>query len=119
MEGERRMVVNPLKRIFENNQKIAILKEEIKKIEAESQKCLDYAMVKKIETSGHFVLRTHVSTRREPISSKVVSAIGSDDALKIAKFNIKDLEKLMGEDELNALCKVNESVKRVVEKVEE
>ncbi len=113
------MTINPLKRIYENSQRIAELKEQIKEIEAESQKCLDYAMVKKIEASGNFVLKTSVSTRREPISAKVIETLGKEKALEIAKFNIKDLEKVIGKDEIDGVCKVNESIKRVVEMVEE
>ena len=110
---------NPLKRIYENNQRIEKLKDEIKEIEAESQKCLDYAMVKKIVNADNFVLRTSVSPRREPISSKVIETLGKEKALEIAKFNIKDLEKVIGKDEIDGVCKVNESIKRVVEMGEE
>lgn len=112
------MDINPLKRIYENSQRIAELNKQIKAIEAESQKCLDYAMVKKIVESDNFVLRTSVSKRREPISSKVVESIGKDKAIEIAKFNIKDLEKVIGKDDIDVLCKVKETITRVVEMVE-
>jgi len=112
------MTINPLRRIYENNQRIEKLKSEIKEIEKESQRCLDYAMVKKLLHVDNFRLNTSVLPRREPISDRVVGFIGSEKALEIAKFNIKDLEVLMEKDELDALCKVNESVKRVVEMVE-
>lgn len=112
------MDINPLKRIYENNQRIEKLKEQIKSIEAESQKCIDYAMVKKIIEVDNFVLRTSVSARREPISAKVIESIGSEKALDIAKFNIKDLETMMGKEDVDKLCKVKESIKRVVEMVE-
>jgi len=111
-------MINPLRTIFENNKRIALLKEQIKEIEESSQRCLDYAMLKKIINQDNFVLNTSVSTRREPISDRVVSFIGSDKALEIAKFNIKDLEKVIGKDEIDALCKVKESITRVVEMVE-
>ena len=113
------MDINPLRRIYENNLKIEELKKQIKTIEEENQRCLDYAMVKRLEKVDNFVIRTSVSPRREPISSMVIERIGSESALKIAKFTIKDLEKLMGEEEINGLCKVNESIKRVVEMVNE
>lgn len=113
------MTINPLKRIYENNQKIAELKEQIKEIEAESQKCLDYAMVKKIETSGIFVLRTSVSKRREPIAEKVIESLGKDKALEICNFKVGSLQMIMGEKDVDKLCKVKETITRVVEMVEE
>ena len=113
------MDINPLRKIYENNLRIEKLKEEIKTIEEENQRCLDYAVVKRMEKVDNYVIRNSVSPRREPISSKVIESIGSESALKIAKFTIKDLEKLMGEEEINQLCKVKESIKRVVEMVEE
>lgn len=113
------MTINPLKRIFENNQRIEKLKDEIKVIEAESQKCLDYAMVKKIVESGSFVLKTSVSKRREPISAKVIETLGKEKSLEIASFKVGALQKIMGKDEIDALCKVKETITRVVEMVEE
>ncbi|MDD2280253.1 MAG: hypothetical protein PHS80_00345 [Methanothrix sp.] len=113
------MDINPLKRIYENNQRIEKLKDEIKEIEAESQKCLDYAMVKKIVNVDNFVLRTSVSKRREPISSKVVESLGSEKALEIASFKVGALQKIMGEDDVDKLCKVKETVTRFVEMVNE
>jgi hypothetical protein len=112
------MTPNPLKKIYENNEKIAELKEQIKAIEEENQKCLDYAMVKKIETIGNFRLNTSVSARREPVSAKVIAVMGKDEALKIASFKVGDLQKIMGEDDVDKLCKVKETVKRVVEMIE-
>lgn len=117
VEG-RRMTINPLRRIYENNLRISELKEQVKEIEAESQKCLDYAMVKKIESSGNFVLRTSVSARREPISSKVIESIGKDKALEICNFKVGSLQKIMGEEDVDKLCKVKETITRVVEMVE-
>ena len=113
------MDINPLKRIYENNQCIAELNKQIKAIEAETQKCLGYVMVKKIVESDNFVLKTSVSKRREPISAKVIETLGKEKAIEIAKFNIKDLEKVIGKDEIDALCKVKETITRVVEMVEE
>lgn len=110
---------NPLKRIYENNQRIAELNKQIKEIEAESQKCLDYAMVKKIVNVDNFVLRTSVSKRREPISSKVIETLGKDKALEIASFKVGALQKIMGEEDVDKLCKVKETVTRVVEMVGE
>lgn len=112
------MTINPLRRIYENNLRISELKEQVKEIEAESQKCLDYAMVKKIESSGNFVLRTSVSARREPISSKVIESIGKDKALEICNFKVGSLQKIMGEEDVDKLCKVKETITRVVEMVE-
>jgi len=112
------MSPNPLKTIYENRQRIKALEAEIKAIEAENQKCLEYALLKKITERGEYKIRTVITPRREPIAEKVISAIGEETALKYAKFTVKDLEKLMGEDELTAICKVNESVKRVVEMIE-
>jgi len=112
------MTPNPLKTIYENKQKIKELEAEIKNIEAENQKCLEYALLKGITEIGEYRIKTAVTTRREPIPEKVIEAIGDEKALQYAKFTIKDLEKLMGEEDLNALCKVNESVKRVVEMIE-
>ena len=109
---------NPLKTIFENKQRIKELEAQIKAIEEENQKCLEYALLKNIVERGDYRIKTVVTTRREPISSKVIAVIGNEKALQLAKFTVKDLEKLMGEDELTAICKVNESVKRVVEMIE-
>lgn len=112
------MTPNPLKTIYENKQRIKELEAEIKAIETENQKCLEYALLKGITERGEYRIKTAVTTRREPISAKVIAAIGAEKALQYAKFTVKDIEKLMGEEELNALCKVNESVKRVVEMIE-
>jgi len=110
---------NPLRRIYEYNQRIAELNKQIKEIEAESQKCLDYAMVKKIVNVDNFRLNTSVSKRREPISSKVIESIGSEKALEICNFKVGSLQKIMGEEDVDKLCKVKETVTRVVEMVEE
>jgi hypothetical protein len=109
---------NPLKTIFENRMRIKELESEIKAIEAENQKCLEYALIKGITERGEYRIKTAVTTRREPIPDRVIRVIGEERALQYAKFTVKDLEKLMGEEELNAICKVNESVKRVVEMVQ-
>jgi len=114
----KRMTPNPLKTIYENKERIKALEAEIKDIEAENQKCLEYALLKGITERGEYKIRTVVTPRREPIASKVIAAIGDEKALQLAKFTVKDLEKLMGDDELTALCKVNESVKRVVEMID-
>ena len=112
------MAPNPLKTIYDNKTRIKELEAEIKAIEADNAKCLEYALLKGITERGEYKLNTVVSTRREPIPAKVIAAFGAEESLRIAKFTIKDLEKLTGEEEINALCKVNESVKRVVEMIE-
>jgi len=112
------MTPNPLKTIYENKERIKALEAEIKAIETENQKCLEYALLKGITERGEYRIKTAVATRREPISSKVIAVLGNEKALQLCKFTVKDLEKLMGEDELTALCKVNESVKRIVEMIE-
>ena len=111
------MDINPLKRIYENNQCIAELNKQIKAIEAESQKCLDYVMVKKITEVDNFVLRTSISKRREPIAEKVWKLCG-DDARKYATFQIKGLEKILSQTQIDSVCKVKETITRVVEMVE-
>lgn len=111
------MSKNPLKTIFENKQRIKELEAQIKAIEEENQKCLEYALSKGIESMGDYSIKSVISTRREPIASKVIDVIGDETALKYAKFTIKDLEKLMGSDEIDSVCKVNESIKRVVEMI--
>lgn len=112
------MTPNPLKTIYENRMRIKELEAEIKSIEVENQKCLEYALLKGITERGEYKIKTAITTRREPIPDCVIRAIGEDKALQFARFTVKDLEKLMGEEELNAICKVNESVKRVVEMVD-
>jgi len=113
---------NPLKTIFENNELIKELKEQIKDLEAESQKCLDYAMKNGIVESGtdrttKYILKTAISTRREPIPAMVWKKLG-DDAKALATFQIKGLEKVLSQTQIDEVCRVNETVKRVVEKVE-
>lgn len=109
---------NPLKTIYDNKARIKELEAEIKAIEAENQKCLEYALLKGITERGEYRIRTAVTTRREPIPEKVWALCG-DDARQYATFQIKGLEKILSSTQIDSVCKVNESVKRVVEIVEE
>jgi len=111
------MTPNPLKTIYENKQKIKELESQIKTIEEENQKCLEYALVKGITERGDYKIRTVVTPRREPIPEKVWAMCG-EDARQYATFQIKGLQKILSEVQLNSVCKVNESVKRVVEMIE-
>ena len=112
------MTTNHLKRIYENNEKIAELNKQIKAYEAENQKFLDAAMVAGITEQEEYRLITKTTARRDPIPAMVREKIGDEKALEIATYTIKSLQKLMGEDDITAICRVNESIKRVVEKVE-
>ena len=109
------MTTNPLKYIYDNQLKIKELEKQIKALEAENQKCLEKALLKKETDSGKYHLVTKVSTRRVPISGKVIEKLGNEKALEIATFAVKDLQKLFGEDDVTEMCKVTESIKRVVE----
>lgn len=109
------MTTNPLKHIYDNQLKIKELEKQIKALEAENQKCMEKALLKKEVDSGKYHLVTKVSTRRVPIAGKVIEKLGNEKALEIATFAVKDLQKLFGEDDVTELCKVTESVKRVVE----
>lgn len=109
------MTTNPLKHIYDNQIAIKELEKQIKALEAENQKCMEKALLKKEVDSGKYHLVTKVSTRRVPIAGKVIEKLGNENALQIATFAVKDLQKLFGEDDVTELCKVTESVKRVVE----
>lgn len=109
------MTTNPLKHIYDNQLKIKELEKEIKSLEAENQKCMEKALLKKEVDAGKYHLVTKTTTRRVPIAGKVIEKLGNDKALEIATFAVKDLQKLFGEDDVTELCKVTESVKRIVE----
>lgn len=109
------MTTNPLKRIYDNQLRIKELEKEIKALEAENQKCMEKALLKKEVNAGKYHLVTKISTRRVPIAEKVIEKLGNEKALEIATFAVKDLQKLFGEDDVTELCKVTSSVKRVVE----
>lgn len=109
------MTTNPLKRIYDNQIAIKELEKQIKALEAENQKCMEKALLKKEVDAGKYHLVTKISTRRVPISGKVIEKLGNEKALEIATFAVKDLQKLFGEDDVTELCKVTESIKRIVE----
>lgn len=109
------MTTNPLKHIYENQLKIKELEKEIKAIEAENQKCLEKVLLKKEVDAGKYHLVTKTTTRRVPIAGRVIEKLGNEKALEIASFTVKDLQKLFGDDDVTEMCKVTESVKRIVE----
>lgn len=111
------MTPNPLKTIYENKQKIKELEAEIKKIESENQNCLEYALLKGITERGEYKIRTVITPRREPIPEKVWALCG-EEARQFATFRIKDIENILSANQIDSVCKVNESVKRVVEMVD-
>ena len=66
---------NPLKRIYELDQKIAEklayieevtapLREEVEELQAERKECFEYAMKKRIYEQGQYVMQTIVKTGR-------------------------------------------------------
>jgi hypothetical protein len=104
------MVANPLKVIFDNESRIKELKTEIKLLEEQNNKCMEKVLVSKKEKIGAYALIKKVTQRRKPIAEKVVELLGKDDALKIAKFEIKGLEQVLAKDMIDSVCFVEESV---------
>ena len=104
------MVANPLKVIFDNNEKIAELKAEIKSLEEQNSKCMEKVLVSKKEKIGAYHLIKKITQRRKPIAEKVVELLGEKDALKIAKFEIKGLESVLAKDMIDSVCFVEESI---------
>lgn len=104
------MVANPLKVIFDNNEKINSLKAEIKALEEQNNKCMEKVLISKKEKIGTYALIRKITSRRKPIPEKVIEILGEHDALKIAKFEIKGLEGVMAKDMIDSVCFVEESI---------
>jgi hypothetical protein len=108
------MAVNYLKVIHENNEKIAELQSQIKAIQKESDTAMEKVLLNGIKDSGRYHLRETVTTRRQPITDKVMAILSDAEIRKFAVFTIKGLETVMSKDAVDAVCSVSESVKRVV-----
>lgn len=104
------MTANPLKVIFDNNERIKELEAEIKALKAQNDKCMEKVLVSKKEKIGAYALIKKVTQRRKPIAEKVVELLGEKDALKIAKFEIKGLESVLAKDMIDSVCFVEESI---------
>lgn len=122
---------NPLKRIYELDQKIAEklayieevtapLREEVEELQAERKECFEYAMKKRIYEQGKYVMQTIVKTGRssrkprvDDVLAKLKEKFGAKSyqakAIEIAKFEIKALRTVFSEDEIDSVCDVSQS----------
>jgi len=108
------MVTNAIKHVYDNNQKIKELENQIKALKTENDKCLEKIYLSGKTKQGKYSVVTKINTRRVPNPALVVKELGMEEALQYASFQIGKLEKVLSKESLDELCDVTETITRQV-----
>lgn len=100
---------NNFKTYYDLENSIKSLEYQVKTLKKEQGEALEKILLSGKKEQGKYHLVETIRTRRVPVADRVIETIGETDALKIASFQIKDLEKLLSKDVLDTVCNVSES----------